>query len=169
MAELGILANEHLELIDGDLIVTPPQGPIHASLVSELGTLLHAAYSSAHGFVVRPALPLSVSLHTEPEPDLAVVLGDPRVFRQRHPRGDEAVLAIEIAYTSLKLDHEKMDQYAAGGVPVYWIIDVKGRTVEVYSEPHNGRYQRFETVGYSEILTLPESDGLYSLRLSDYL
>jgi Uma2 family endonuclease len=31
-------------------------------------------------------------------------------------------------------------------VPEYWIVDVKGRAVEVYSEPQDGRYSRMHRV-----------------------
>lgn len=133
MTAAGILReDEHVELIAGELIVTPPQGPEHAGLVAELDQLLHAIYPPDSGFHVRAALPLQVDDETLPEPDLAVVRGDVKKYRTRHPRGHECLLVIEIARTSLKLDHEKAAIYKSAGVPEYWIVDVSGRGVERY-------------------------------------
>lgn len=99
LVEAGILREtDRVELIEGELIVTPPQGPEHASIANELDDLLRKAYSD--DFRVRASLPLTLGEQTDPEPDVAVVLGAVAAFRQRHPRGDEAVLAIEVAQTS---------------------------------------------------------------------
>lgn len=164
MAEAGVFEGDckHVELIDGELIDVPPQGPPHASLVEYLDGLLRTAYPEHR---VRPALPLDLGEKNLPEPDLAVVRGS-TIDRTRHPRGNETVLVIEISYSSQSLDHEKASRYARGGVPVYWIVDVARRQVEVYTAPLRGRglpYGDPEVFGELRSLGLPDSDATWNV------
>jgi hypothetical protein len=49
MVETGVLHDdERVELIQGELIVVRPQGPVHSSLVSLLRDALHTAYGGGH-------------------------------------------------------------------------------------------------------------------------
>lgn len=167
MAEHGTLPDVRCQLIDGDLIEMAPQGPEHASLVTELNHALYRAYRGRE-FCIRPALPLLIKdVSTLPEPDLAVVMGSGRQFRERHPRGDEAVLVIEVAVTSQQRDQGKVARYAAAGVPEYWIVDVKQRQTTRYQQPRNGAYEQSTQVGFGLSLTLPVAGE--SLRMSDFI
>ncbi len=144
MVEAGILHERApVELIAGELIVPPSEGPMHASLVSLILRCLTRAYPEDR-FVVRVGNPLVLNDKSEPEPDLAVVPGDPQQYLTRHPQGSEAVLVIEIAHSSLKLDRALAEDYARSGVPHYWIVDVAGKTIEWFA--------------------LPGPDGIYAVR-----
>src|SRR5258708_3596992 len=79
MVEAGILGeDEHVELLEGELVVTPPQGPAHAAVLSDVGERLRQAYGeTCH---IRSQTPLAGDSHSLPEPDLAVVRGKPRDF-----------------------------------------------------------------------------------------
>src|SRR5690606_34182290 len=83
------------------------------------------------GYMVRPQLPLDVPGDSMPEPDISVVTPDEHA-RPTHPR--TALLVIEVAETSLYDDRSKAAEYAAAGVPIYWIIDVKRRVMEVRTQ-----------------------------------
>lgn len=52
---------------------------------------------------VRIQMPLVLDPNSEPEPDLAVVTGQPSDYRERHP--DTALLVVEVADTSLGGQH----------------------------------------------------------------
>lgn len=155
MVETGILRDsEHVELLQGDLVLTPPQGPIHATLVEQLDHALHEVYRAGHR--VRLGLPIVAADGSEPEPDLAVIAGTiPKP--PRHPRCDEAVLLIEVALTSHRIDHDKEGAYAEGGAPVYWIIDVPARQLEVYTDPvpSERRYRTRQVFSETDSVTLP--------------
>lgn len=157
MADTGVLAEgEHIELLDGELIEMPPQGPIHASLSAELQEALLHVYGN--GFAVREAKPMTAGESQLPEPDLAVFRGSHKQFRERHPRGDEAVLVVELARTSLAIDHEKANVYARAGVPTYWIMDLVTRRLEVHEEPQpDGRYRLVRVLAGDDRVTLPET------------
>jgi Uma2 family endonuclease len=43
---------------------------------------------------------------------------------------------IEVAYTSLVIDRtDKGRIYASAGIPIYWIVNIQDRQIEVYSSP----------------------------------
>ena len=153
MVEAGILQDsEHVELLNGDLVVTPPQGPIHASLVERLADALREIYRS--GYRVRTAMPIVASDGSQPEPDVALIRGS---WELRHPRCDEAALLVEVAYSSHKIDHDKRADYAEGGAPIYWILDVPARQLEVYTDPvpSERRYRTCQVFSAADEVGLP--------------
>ena len=76
-----------------------------------------------------------------PEPDVSVVRGQSRDFTEQPDAGDVA-LVVEVAEKSLVFDRtEKLNMYAAGRIPVYWIVNPVDRQVEVYSGPGARRYR----------------------------
>ena len=79
MIEAGILdENDRVELIDGEITEMSPQKGPHAMAVMLALGALQAAYKGP--FMVRPQLPLALDPDSEPEPDIAVVVGKPRDF-----------------------------------------------------------------------------------------
>ncbi len=157
MIEDGYFADDtrRFELIHGRLILVPPEGPLHASIATDFQFRMNAAYGGrAH---VRDAKPLDCGPEEQPEPDLAVVLGEPRAFAERHPRGDETLLVIEVRRSTLARDHEKAGIYAAANVPEYWLVDVEKRRVELHREPRGDRYGLVRLIGVDEELELPSA------------
>lgn len=157
MIDAGVFADDtrRVELIHGRLLVVPPEGPPHAASATELRERMSAAYSG-HGHV-RDAKPLDCGEHEQPEPDLALVIGAPRDYRDRHPRGDETRLVVEISRTTLARDHEKAAIYAAARVPEYWLVDLPNRRVEIYRDPRGDRYALVRLSADDEELELPET------------
>ncbi len=73
---------------------------------------------------------------SEPEPDFAVVRGEARDYLRRHPGPADIALAIEVSESSLDRDRTlKSRIYARAGVPIYWIVNVAERCVEVHTDP----------------------------------
>jgi Uma2 family endonuclease len=163
MVELRILdENDPFELLGGELIAMTPQGPAHASLVGELHDRLRQAYGV--GTSVREEKPLECGPHDLPEPDLAVFVGGHEQYRQRHPRGSEALLVIEVAWSSQAVDRAKAAIYARAGVPVYWLIDVPARRVEVHSSPEPlGGYALTTLVNSGDTLAPPGTSAIWTL------
>jgi Uma2 family endonuclease len=164
MIVAGIFADdEHLELLDGRLIVVPPQGPPHSYASTLLRDRLIRAYGDGH--VVREDKPLDCGVDQLPEPDLAVVPGSARDFVARDPRGDEAVLVVEVSRTTQEGDRAKAAIYAAAGVPVYWLVDIVARRVEVYAQPaRDGRYSLVLLVAEVEEVELPGTAVRFAVR-----
>ena len=85
------------------------------------------------GWHVRVQKPLVLGQTTDPEPDIAVVIGRPGDYTA-HPTTAE--LIVEISDTSLRYDTtEKMSLYAAALIREYWVLDVNGRQLLVHREP----------------------------------
>jgi Uma2 family endonuclease len=133
LAEIGVLRpDEHVELIGGEIIEVPPQHSRHATAVRLAEDVLRAIFGA--GFDVRTQLPLALGQHSEPEPDVAVVVGTPRDFTDAHPTS--ALLVVEVADTTLSFDRDtKGSLYAAAGIPEYWIVNLVHRQLEIHRDP----------------------------------
>jgi len=133
MAELGLFADEKLELIEGEIIEKMTQNSPHAIAVYRGPRALERVFEEAH-FMVRVQLPLALSDSSLPEPDIAVVEGNWQEHRQRHPQ--TAVLVVEISDTTLDTDQTiKASVYARAGIPEYWIENLPERVLEVHRDP----------------------------------
>jgi Uma2 family endonuclease len=133
MIDAGIVQEgERVELIEGELLDLPVQGPLHATAIGLGRDILARAFGD--GFCVRVQLPLALGDYSEPEPDLAVVLGSPRDYAAEHPAS--AALVVEIADTTLPYDcRQKASLYARSGIVEYWIVNLRERVLEVCRDP----------------------------------
>jgi len=133
-------ADEHLELLDGLLVVREPQGSRHGAALAALCDVLARAFGA--GFHVRPHLPVALDDASEPEPDVVVVPGGPWEYASGPP--STPVLVVEIAETSLALDHgDKGSLYARAGIADYWILNLTAAVLEVYRRPGENPGARF--------------------------
>ena len=80
------------------------------------------------------------SCDSEPEPDVAVVRGQICDYLDHHPGPADVGLIVEVADSSLTDDRAMAATYGGGGIPVYWIVNVAGRQLEVYANPAGGAY-----------------------------
>ncbi|MBO1347890.1 MAG: Uma2 family endonuclease [Hormoscilla sp. GUM202] len=143
MANAGILqSDERVELIAGQVIKKmSPQGPPHATTIRRTKAVLENILLA--DALLQIQLPIRLDDRTEPEPDLAVVMGDEMRYADRHPRPDEIYLIVEVADSTLRSDRElKGNSYARAGIADYWIVDINGRQLYVLREPSPSGYQR---------------------------
>jgi Uma2 family endonuclease len=163
LVETGIVGeDEHVELLEGALVEMSPQGPEHASAISMLADRLRETYRGrAH---VREEKPVSIGPYSLPEPDIAVVRGNTKNYARRHPVGAECILVVETAFSSQRIDRRKGRIYAAGGVEVYWLIDVVGRKLELWTAPVDGAYRVIRTLDADDVVELPESSERWLVR-----
>jgi Uma2 family endonuclease len=144
MIAAGVFApGEQVELIDGEILRMVPQGSVHFTAIVLAGEALRRVFGA--GFHVRTQGPLALGLSSEPEPDVAVVRGAPRDYRDAHP--DTSLLIVEVAGASIDYDRRrKASLYARAGIRDYWIVNLEDRCLEVYRDPDQGAYrsrQRF--------------------------
>jgi Uma2 family endonuclease len=152
-------SDERLELVDGHLIVKEPQNSPHATAIDLVVNALRAAYGP--GWVVRAQAPVALDDHSEPEPDVYVVPGSPRDYRDAHPT--LPVLAVEVADTGLQRDRTlKASIYARAGVADFWIVNLVDQVLEVHRDPARlaTRPRRW---GYRTIQTLGAGDAVAPL------
>ena len=130
----GVLDDTRVELIDGYLLAKTPRSPEHYWTVATLRKALETRLPS--GWTDRQGDPVRIPLHDEPEPDIAIVRGSNDGYKLRHPTADEVTFLVEVSESSLALDRGlKLSAYAKGGIPVYWIVNLVDRQVEVYTNP----------------------------------
>jgi len=123
---------EHLELLGGHLIVSEPQGTLHAVAVGLVEEALRACFGS--GWVVRVQMPIALDDESEPEPDVAVVPGTHRDYETAHPT--RPALLVEVAESSLAAARgTKAALYAHAGIADYWILNLVDRVLEVCRDP----------------------------------
>ncbi len=164
MVELGVLdEDEPVELLDGELVVVSPQGPTHRSLTVKVRRLLEKLYRDAfHAQDHSPVLGLPDSL---PEPDVAVVRGQPEAYMDRLPGRDDVVLLVEIAVTSGAIDRRKARIYARAGYTTYWLLDVSARRLEVRAGPStDGEYTSTQLLDENAEVELPELKRAIQVR-----
>ena len=130
---LGIIQeDERLELLAGELVLRDRQSPGHAFAIQTLSEALQDAIGS--GSHVRVLSPIALDSESEPEPDLSVVPGGIRDYRDDHP--SQPTLLVEVADTSLVFDREhKGSLYARARLPEYWVVNLVDCVLEVYREP----------------------------------
>jgi Uma2 family endonuclease len=100
-------------------------------------------------FLIRSQLPLALALRSEPEPDIAVVPGTPRVYKDAHPSG--ALLVVEISDESLGYDRlRKGSLYSRAGVQEYWIVNLLESCLEVYRDAGSDGYRTHQVLHAGE-------------------
>ena len=157
MAEAGVLEPDaRIELIDGEILEMAAHGTRHFTAIRLVEDALRTAFGA--GYEIRTQGPLAIDERSEPEPDLAVVRGSPRDFREAHPK--TALLIVEVSDTSLGFDRvRKKRVYARNRIPEYWILNLRDRTLEVHRSPAAN--------GYTERRVLRAEQGLNPLVTPD--
>ena len=146
-AYAGAFGDRRVELIDGVVYDMAPQGSPHATGVSKAQRALIAAFGA--GFTVRPQMPLALSRFSMPEPDLAVVPGEPDDYLKAHPK--TALLVLEVADSSQYHDRvRKAGIYVRAGLQDYWISNLAQDVLEVYRKPARGEYREKLTLHRGE-------------------
>jgi Uma2 family endonuclease len=134
MIQTGILTDDDpVELLEGWLVTKMPKNPPHrltTQLTREAFTPLLPA-----GYYVDDQEPMTTD-ESEPEPDVMIVRGLRRDYRDRHPGPQDVALVVEVSDATLQRDRTLKKQiYARGGIPVYWIINLPERQIECYTHP----------------------------------
>ncbi len=166
MVAAGIFGPEdRIELLDGEIIEMAPQKSRHATAIRLLEESLRRIFGPGHD--IRAQLPLALDARSEPEPDIAVVAGSPRDYRDAHP--DTALLVVEVADLSLAYDRtRKLAAYARAGIPEYWILDLNGETLEVCRRPLGETYGERRILGRGDSVSPLAGKGA-SIAIEDIL
>jgi Uma2 family endonuclease len=93
-------------------------------------------------------------IDSELEPDISIVQGKIQDYRNQKP--STAKLIVEISVSSISYDREKGKTYAKGFVDEYWIVDVSGKCVEVYTHPSGNTYSEKRIFSSQEDIPLFE-------------
>jgi len=140
MVDSGVFSGrDRLHLISGYLVAKMTQNDLHATADELCGEALSRTIPA--GWHVRAAKPIRIpSQASKPEPDRCIARGSIRDYLHRSPEPADIALVVEISDTSLAEDRKQAALYAAAGVPVYWIVNLVDRQVEVQFGPSPAGY-----------------------------
>jgi Uma2 family endonuclease len=153
MIETGVLTSDDpVELLEGVLVAKMPKNPPHTYVTNVAPEVFRAILPVGWFFQTQDPITLDDG---EPEPDGAVVRGKPADYLDRHPGPADVAVLLEVADSTLARDRGiKLRSYARAGIPVYWIVNLIDRRVEVYTDPDrevlDPAYRRVEIFGIAE-------------------
>lgn len=161
--ETGAFDNHRVALIEGEIIAMMTMGSLHVTGVTMATDVAREIFGS--DFVIRVQAPLRLDDGNDPEPDIAVVRGHKRDFRQSHPT--TAALVIEISDSTLNYDRGvKASIYARAAIADYWIVNVQHERLEIYRAPIEDPTAPFGW-NYSEIKVLLSGASIAPLHAPD--
>ena len=168
MIDCGVLAEDApIELLSGCLIQKMTKNPPHRLTTRLVREALEAIVPE--GWYVEAQEPITLS-DSEPEPDLAIIQGNPRDYPDRHPNATEVALIIEVADSTLERDRTiKRTIYAAAGIPEYWIINIRDRQIEIHRSPlqSNQTYQQQLICTQGPIDIMLNNQTIGSIEIND--
>lgn len=144
------------ELVDGEIAVSPSPSPDHSHVDTQLRTLLNAHVRKHDLGIVLGDVDTIFGPHDVRRPDVIYFHKARRhLISRRALDGAPDLCAEIISPSSVKIDRkDKFEQYAAGGVAYYWILDPEARTVEAF-EPSGGKYRKVAGGSDNDVVHLP--------------
>jgi Uma2 family endonuclease len=154
-----LLPKDRVELVDGRIVVSRVPTAAHNQLVFRLLRLLMAV-ADERGWEIWNDITLFLGPQQDRyRPDLTVVPPKPRMWGADHIHGDQVLLVVEVVSpSSVTDDHSiKPAGCAAGGVPLYLVVDPFAATARLLSgaDRDKGRYTHAVEVTLGEPLELP--------------
>lgn len=165
IAEAGAFAEfvGKIELVEGVIVrMSPPHNP-HFYCQRQLFLALHNIFGDGlHGWIIgqEPAVRLG---------DMSVRCPDVATLRDIGPidgifDAADLLLAVEVSDSTLATDRgSKRLSYAEAGIAHYWVVDVRGRTIETMREPKDGDYAVRDTTAFGDDLPVPGTDATIRL------
>jgi Uma2 family endonuclease len=158
------LPGYRVEIIGGQIIVSPPPDGPHAEVLTDL--MLPFVASGLHGTESKVLQGVGLWLPTGTEdyaiPDLLVVDADYRDHYVENNCYDPVCfrLVLEVTSSNYRTDlRDKVKAYAAAKIPVYVIIDRKHQRLHVLTNPTGDDYESHRPHSPGEVVTLPKSIG----------
>jgi hypothetical protein len=75
-----------------------------------------------------------------------IVWAVPKRYNKVHPSPEDVFLLIEVVDSSVrKAQGPRLELYAEAGIRDYWIVNFRGRCIEVYREPQGVNFRSIET------------------------
>ncbi|TNM32300.1 Uma2 family endonuclease [Streptomyces sedi] len=152
----------HAELVEGEIVVTPPPVGAHEANFSHLVRQVLRLSATDMDVAGNKGLALpgdGRKLRNMTVPDATFAPCDLALFDDApswmEPEG--VALVAEITSSRAELDREaKRHLYALGGVPLYLLIDREREAVTLHSEPAGRDYRATYSVPYGKPLPLPD-------------
>lgn len=149
----GTIDGKPLELLDGWIVEKMPKNAPHDSAILRLQRRLMKILGDDFLVRIQSTVELDLSM---PDPDVAIVAGPEDRFDENRPDANDILIVMEVSDSSLAQDRGfKARLYGRNKIPVYWIVNLKDRVVEVHTLPRNGK-----NPGYRDIAIYRPGDSV---------
>lgn len=140
-----------VELIRGELIMSPSPRTAHQLVVGELYAILRAAAVKSGALAIVSPADVVFSDNTILQPDVIYIARDRRGIVGDRVNGPPDLVVEVLSEGSERRDRvAKLDAYARYGVPEFWIVDYRAKVIDfllldsgryVVMKTAEGRYQ----------------------------
>ncbi|MWA01875.1 Uma2 family endonuclease [Actinomadura sp. LD22] len=161
------------ELIDGEIIVTPPPGGRHERNIGRFARQVARRSSADLDFaanrgLVVPAAAQGPDSHVIPDGTFALAEVDAFDDEESWSRPDRVCLVLEVTSSHPERDRvNKRRAYARAGIPLYLLVDRGEQRATLFSEPDERDYGQTNSVPFGKGLALPEPFG-FELDTSEF-
>ena len=164
----GLFEGSKVELLGG-IVFKMTTKPPHMVAVHRLANAL-ASLAPEPAWVVTKEDNVELGSWL-PLPDATIVRGPIENYRTRLPAAGDILQIVEVSDTTYAKDRgRKYRRYAAHPLPVYWIVDLNRRRVEVFGSPAGKSYRTVDVYGEADLVPVV-LDGQYlgSVAVADIL
>src|SRR5262249_1511345 len=147
MIDAGVFRDEdHVELLGGLLVDQMTTNDPHDFAVDQLGAIRTRALPAE--WIARQEKSVVLGRFWRPQPDVAVARGPRERYDSSAPKVADLGMLTEVADSSHPKDRgTKWQKYAACRIPIYWILNLPQRRLEVYSVPEGrGKAAEYQDV-----------------------
>jgi Uma2 family endonuclease len=133
MIDSGLFTDDdRFELIEGTLVKKMTKGRGHSAGSVKCRLTIERLLPA--GWHVRTEMPVRIpTRESMPEPDVSVARGVADDYLDLDPGPGEVALVVEVSDSTLAGDRALAATYIGGGIPVYWLVNLRDRQVEVYT------------------------------------
>ncbi|MFG2131564.1 Uma2 family endonuclease [Streptomyces sp. NPDC048751] len=162
------------QLLDGQILVTPPPDGFHEHCLSEIIRQVVKKSGTRMDFSGNKGLKLpSRSAHPDDHviPDNVLCPDAAQLFRGAAPwmPPDGVTLVVEVTFLYPHVDREaKRRCYARAGIPLYLLVDREASATTLFMDPVKDDYREHHTRPFGKPITLPEPFA-FGLDTSEFL
>ena len=157
MSDLEMFADQHVELLNGEILVKGMQSTRHAYAVLSIDKTLTRLLGEKA--VVACQLPC-ILLSPPPdfvEPDIAIRIPPLSKYALENATSADTLLVLEISDSTLHRDQTgKLEAYARNQIPEYWIYNLEDNTLEVHQKPRDSKYTLTRVLHQGEAVEIME-------------
>jgi Uma2 family endonuclease len=138
--DAGVFADQNLELLQGELVLMPPEGMPHVYFSDRTADILRR--NLAGRAQIREGRPITLPNNSEPMPDVAIIQPLDAVYLEHHPYPENIFWLMEYSHSTLKQDlTRKKLIYGSADILEYWVVNLQDQQLTVFRDPSPTGYQ----------------------------
>lgn len=151
--ELGVPRGYRAELIEGEIVVSPPPDGHHEQVLSRVSRQI---YRDSEIEVDVAGTKGTITPSGRFIPDLAMAPKGQFDGAEPWMPADDLLLVVEVTSGNPERDRDqKRRGYAAAGIPLYLLVDRSRNEVVLYSKPADGEYHVMQQQPLGKSIDLP--------------